>query len=473
MRNKWLILCVLLAVFAVSGIGVFLYQTNAKHTVGDFSTFPYELQRADKLAFVRGTERFEVSRTNGVWRVTQPIDAELSDWGTNALNQLMRSRIFVDTREPAVSSLAGGDYRRVENAVTVEFSSGETQIARVTVGSGKREATADAERRWLFVEGDETAYRVFVPLSDIGEVLTQPLSAWRNTLLGRIDSREITQISYHTIADELVLDRKGEVSADNAQGWRVASASGQDIAPDALEKFVIDERRVATILDLVSALFVDDFADGVSWEKAAPNGAVATIKIVHGEQSTTLEVGSEIDFKQYPQLSQHGEGARFVRLAGDATVAVVSARRLLGIMPGFSDLRTKKVWQLASTSFSAIEVRYGAQIRRYQAGDAKVWVDVEEGESYAVEEAKLISFIKVLSKLEVLRYATREEQAEVLNAGEILIFENGGTEPAHKIVFGGSHEGLYRFARADDGPLFAVSEVITKILFDDIRAASR
>ncbi len=473
MRNKWLILCLLLAIFAVGGIGIYLYQTSAKHTVGDFSSFPYAVQQADKLVFERGADRFEIARIHGVWRVTQPIEAALSEWGTGALDQLMRSRIFVDTREPANSSLAGEDYRRQANAVTVGFWNGETPIARVTVGSGKREATADAERRWFFVEGDETAYRVFVPLTDIGDVLMQPLSAWRDTLLSRIDARDITKITYRTIADELVLDRNGEASADNVQGWRIATASGRDIDSDALEKFVIDERRVATILDLLSALFVDDFADGVSWEKAAPKGVLATIEVAHGEKVTVLEVGDEIDYQQYPQYALHGEGARFIRLAGASQIAVVSARRLLGMMPGFSDLRSKKVWQLASTSFSAIEVRYGAEKRRYQPGDAKVWVDVEDGVQHAVDEAKLIAFIKVLSKLEALRYATQEERTESLNAGEILIFEHGSTEPAHKIVLGGSHEGLYRFAQADGGPVFAISEVITKILLDDIRVSSQ
>ena len=473
MQKKWLLLCLLIAVCAAAGIGVYGYNASSQHTVGDFSYFPYELRHSDRIIFNRDGSDFELVRENGNWHISSPINAPLSEWGQNALNILMTSRVFVDTREPAKFTADGSDYRRAQNDVSVEFFKGNERIVRMTIGAGKREETSDAERRWVFVDGDDSAYRVFVPLTDFGETLSQPLSAWRNTLLAQIDSRNVTKIAYYTMADDIMLDRQGTISDDNPQGWRVARAIGRDIDDASLKTFVIDERRVATILDMTAPLYVDDFADGISWEDAAVQGARAQIRLTHDDTVTTFEIGDEIDDTQYPQFKSLGDGARFARLQNSAQVAVISARRLLGMMPGFNDLRTKKVWKLSSSSFSCIELRMGARTWKYHPGNTKAWIVSENGNTSAVQENKLITFIKTLSNLEVLRYATSDEKNENLNAAEIRVYENNAETPTHKMTFGGSHDGIYRFAQADDGPVFALPEIIARILFDDIRAVNQ
>ena len=475
-NKKFVILACLLALMIGAGIVCYVVFYTAQGTVRDFSVFPYPLHTANKIVLSHGQTSFEMSQVKlpkgMTWQITSPIQAPLSDWGLSILLRLSKTpTIFIDTREPAHDIQAATDHRRLapQDEVVATFMRDNQVIARVTFGSGKREATANAERRWVFVEGDDTAYRVFTPLYDIGEPFLAPMRVWRNTQVLPLDTHQIEAIQYHTRQDDITLDRKGDARSNNAQGWRLASATGNGISQESLKDFQIDARRVATILELVAPLYADDYGDGIEWSSIAPNGADATITLQTQEHAHILEIGPEVDPAQWPAYATLGEGTRFARIAGDTQVFVLTARRLLGMMPSLSDLRDKQVWQLLTNVLSAIEGTSQGQTIRYRPAEEGKWVAEVDSKIFDVHENGLIALVKGLSKLEATRYATAEENHVTLEAATILIYENGDKTPAHRLVMGAPVEGVMRFAKADEGTLFVLSEPFAKMLLNDIR----
>ena len=267
----------------------------------------------------------------------------------------------------------------------------------------------------------------------------------------------------------LTLDRQGTADETNPQGWRVADFSSQALPSDVLKNFRIDERRVATILDLLSPLYADDMADGVSWSSLVTHTPSASIEIRTDEKNLTLEIGPEIDLKQWPAFTGLGEEARFAHRKGDETTFILSGRRLLGLMPSIHDLRTKKIWRLRTDTLSGVEVTVGERTLFYRPSASKTWQAEEAGTVSEVREAGLVALIKGLSGLEALRYATAEEASVSLQAARIRIYENGDDSVAHQIVFSEPQQALFRFARVDDGPIFAISEGLADMLLTDIR----
>lgn len=464
-------------IFATCAIATvcYLHFASTGHTVKDFGYFPYAIHQANEFVITNDTHEFTISRRSGEWKLTKPVEAELSDWGKSTAQRINMSHLFYDTKEPASlpNTSQEPDYREEAPRVTVQFFRDDNSIATLTIGSGKKTAEADSERRWIFVDQDPFAYRVFIPLFDFGDALRQPMSSWRNLMMRALDSEQVTEIHYKTSLDEISLDRNGETTADNPQGWRVASASGTGIAADALNHFKIDERRVATILDLVAPFYVDDFVDNVSWSTFDGAQTAASIQVVAGDDQMTLEIGKEIDFSVYPQFAVHGAGSRFVHLVGQESVGVMAARRMLGIMPSFNDLRTKKIWSLPTQFFSRIDVRVGGETISYKPhntndpNDSKAWIGIrsdDAGQPLELNEKHLIAFVKTLSRLEAVRFATAEEKDETLNAAEITVYLQNASEPTHRLLIGGAHGNVYRLAQADDSEVFVLSEPVVGLL---------
>lgn len=473
-KPKFILLACLLACL-VSGITFFVMRHAPSGTVRDFSDFPYAIETFDRLVLTQHGQSFEIAREaqaqGETWRIVSPIEASLGDWGISVLQRLSKPRsLFIDIMEPAQLPTQE-DYRRLpaEETVTAEFLRDGRRLAKMTFGKGKREATANAERRWVFVDGDETAYRVFTPLYDFGTPFFSPMRAWRDTRILSLDAHVIRAIHYRTAQDVLTLDRQGTADETNPQGWRVADFSSQALPSDVLKNFRIDERRVATILDLLSPLYADDMADGVSWSSLVTHTPSASIEIRTDEKNLTLEIGPEIDLKQWPAFTGLGEEARFAHMKGDETTFILSGRRLLGLMPSIHDLRTKKIWRLRTDTLSGVEVTVGERTLFYRPSASKTWQAEEAGTVSEVREAGLVALIKGLSGLEALRYATAEEASVSLQAARIRIYENGDDSVAHQIVFSEPQQALFRFARVDDGPIFAISEGLADMLLTDIR----
>ncbi|MCL2325722.1 MAG: DUF4340 domain-containing protein, partial [Proteobacteria bacterium] len=355
---------------------------------------------------------------------------------------------------------------------TVTFSRAGQVIVRLTLGTGQTLGTANSERRWFFVQGDAMAYRVFVPLYDVGTLFEVPPSGWRDRRWVDIEAGGITSMVFETAVDAFSLDRLGQPSAKNPQGWRVAWARGEGIDPFDSDGFVIDERRIATIIDLVAPLYVDDFADGLSWEAVRGSGAGARIQIHGAGPAMTLEVGGEVGAEVFPAFRALGEGARFVHIAGRQEVAVMTARRLLGILPLFDDLRTKSVWEFSSSRLASVSVRVYARQWRYAPGQDGVWMGYEGGEAVSLDEGALAGFVKMLIGLQALRFATPAEKDEPLHAAQVDVFLDDADEPAYQLRLGQSHQGLYRLARVNEGPVFVLPEAIAGILLSDLRLGS-
>ena len=467
-RKVWVF--IVLALVVVIGVGGYFYYAGSQSTVRDFSRFPYDVRFSDEIVVESAAGRMALVRREGGWQMAEPVESALDEAVRERLEVVLASDFFVDMMAKADEE--GGGHRRLASPTIVTFSKDGQVIVQLTLGTGQTLATANSERRWFFVQGDAMVYRVFVPLYDVGMLFEVPPSGWRDRRWVDMDADGITSMVFKTAVDAFALDRLGQPSAKNPRGWRVAWARGEDIGPFEPDDFVMDERRIATILDLVAPLYVDDFADGVLWEAVKGSGAGARIQIHGAGPVVNLEVGGEIDPEAFPAFRSLGEGARFVHIVGRQEVAVMTARRLLGILPLFDDLRTKSVWAFSPSRLASVSVRVYARQWQYAPGQGGLWMGYEGSDAALLDEGALAGFVKTLTGLQALRFATPAERDESLHAAQVDIFLDDAAEPAYQLRIGQSHQGLYRLARVNEGPVFVLPEAIIGILLSDLRLGS-
>ena len=332
--------------------------------------------------------------------------------------------------------------------------------------------------------GDQ-AYRTFVPLMDFGPMFEQPVSAWRMREFFKLGTADIISIELWSAREHFKVDRQGSPTADNPQGWRMVSASAND-NPVETAHFELDERRIATVVELMTPFMVDDWADGLSQLEIASFQFGGGITVGAKDRAYRIQIGPEVDFTQHPEWMPAGEGARYIRVEGDKRIGIISSRRLLGIFPSLDDMRTKRVWDADSTHLAAIEVQVGSHCLRYKPQRANVWesaacLSSETAiEAKAIPDKELANYAKVINALQAVRYATPEEKADIsLKSAEVRLYMDAPDHLAYRLTLSDSIKNLYRYAQVwrgnvdgseELGPIFVLSEGICRLLLSDLTA---
>ena len=482
MNKKILIIISILLVVALVVTAYFVIRKP--HTVSEFSIFPCRFDRATSLAIESAEGRLVLSQAApGEWRITSPYSEQIAREPHTELMQFLIARMFIDEQ----IAISPEEKSRLQKAseTKVSFYNGEQLLCGFTLGQGYKLPTVDAERRWVFPEGSSIAYRTFVPLMDFGQLFEQPFGAWRERLMMQIPANQFAQIELTAPGERLVLSR---VEGGGVQDYRLVSAMQNDAVVD-LSGFEIDDVRVATLIDLATPLVIDDWAENVD-DSAFNYSGRLTVRTK--SESRYMEIGPEVDLKQYPKWAYLGEGARFVRNP-QGRVGIVSAQRLLGLFPSLNDLRSKKVWHIDTTRISAIDMRVVNNCLRYLPASKDVWTAVPcawyEGTVLAgepeqnVDMKALAMFAQTVQRLEAVRYAEPQELAANganpdAPAAELFLFFDLKQTPAYVLRLSQPIKDLYRYAVIrefaedgghNDGPAFVLSEGIVRILLGDMR----
>lgn len=472
------IIIILAIALIILGIAAGIILSGHRHTVSDFQVFPCQFYKADQITIAH-QQQIQFEKKGQIWQLSKPSQEPVEPQAMQQLAQFLYAKMLVDDQRELTpqthQSLA------IPNPTVVKFYHAGEELCEFELGQGQKYATADSERRWVFM-GDK-AYRAFVPLMDFGPMFEQPLSAWRIREFFSLGTRDILSLEIQSNREHFKVDRQGTQRRGNPQGWRLASANTSEMPVD-IAKFKIDERRIATVVELLTPFIIDDWADNLSPDEIQQMQYGGSITVGTQKRDYRIQIGPEVNYTQHPEWMNLGEGARYIRVDGDERIGLISSRRLLGIFPALDDMRTKSVWDADSTHLAAIEIQVNANCLRYQPKGADVWVSTAclhadtQVDSKTIPNTELANYAKVINSLQAVRYATPEEKSEItLGAVQIRLFMDEPTHLAYILNMSESIRNLFRYAQVQSenengqmtaGPIFVLTEGISKILLSDL-----
>jgi hypothetical protein len=237
-------------------------------------------------------EQVVLSRVDGQWRVTAPIDADADQSNVDsALNRLADLRIVrVVANKPE-------NYARLQvddaNAVQVT-AKGETEtLADLKLGKYANGMT-------MVRIGDRE--EVFGASGSLRYAFDRELKSWRNRKIVDLDSANVQSIRFHSGNGTFEFER-------DQDGWKTLQA------PKALR--AVDPKKVTALVSMASRLSASDFAPAdVSAARAGLNEPKAEVTLVAKDdpQPIVVELGDET-----------GNAAQiYARRSGNPNIYVIS-----------------------------------------------------------------------------------------------------------------------------------------------------
>lgn len=284
-----LVFLVLLAVLAWA-----VNQRNRPSTSSEeLPTFELDKAAITALEITRpGDARVVLSKVDGDWRVTQPLDAAADQNNVeSALNRLGELRIsrIVATEPDNYARLQVDD----ETAVQVVVKDGD--VVRSTLKVGKY---GDG---MTMVRVDERS-EVFGASGSLRYAFDRELKAWRDRNIVSVKVDDVQSVRFENAKGAFAFERDGN-------GWR--ATEGQE----ALGEF--DPKQVTGRLSTAARLIASDFApDDTSDARTGltePNETLS-MTLTEGREPIVLELGASTD--QGDEL--------YLRRQGDPTTYVIS-----------------------------------------------------------------------------------------------------------------------------------------------------
>lgn len=448
---------------AVASVVLYVMIGDRQHTVKNLNRVPCAFDQVNRLQ-IDGIESMTMVKNREGWSFEAPVREEVDRGAQGALNRFLGAKMFYDDvrdcREAPCERL------KSDRPVHVVMSHDETPVCAFELGNGSKLGTYDAERRWIFI--DDTAYRAFIPMMDFGPLLEQPIAGWRNRLALDVAMNDIESLDILSPNESYSLDKLGAKTEKNPQGWRVKSAQieGKDID---VERFKIDEMRIATVIELITPFYVDDW---VTTEEKTTMGEIV-VHTTRGEQR--IGIGRAIEGSA---ASWIGEGARFVHV-GDRT-GIISLQRLSGIFPSLNDMRSRRVWNPEIDQLATIELKTPEGCLRYQPKNRENWTSekCDDGANkHDIPPENLGKLARALQYLEAYRFALPDEIAD-FQVQSTLTFSYGlENQPKYRLEMSPQTQGVSRFARilafSEGGvveavPAFVLAENVAAILLESL-----
>lgn len=476
MRKNILLISGSIAILAiVCVVAYLLWAKGHKNTVKDFSVYPCAYATADEIDFSAPGRQMTLQRERDTWVLSKPQHENIEDAVLAEFRLFMNSRIFIDDKRDLASQTKSDFEASIPTVVA--FKKDGALLCEFELGKSLKLPTSSDERRWIFPKGQNVALRTFVPLIDYGLLLEQPTFAWR--LKKWFESHAgIETVKILSTADAFELDKKGEKTPENPSGWQMTNIQTTD--PDFDDKqFEFDLDRIATLLSLLSPLYVDDIAYDLSDDEKNSVQFAGKIEFQADGTTHTLEIGTPADLSKHPEWLFYGEGTRYIRFDGKPTLGIMSPNRLVGVFPSIADMRSKDIWKLDSTTFSSIEIEQTNACVRYLPTAPNIWSSepCTSGHTDRVEipNRELALFVKTLVSTKAVRYITPAERDDALSMLEspdasIRIFSGKNNELQTTLQLSPPRKSLFRYARVIDhhlgtrSPVFVITEGIAAIL---------
>ena len=474
------LIIILSAALIFAGIAAYFFLHQSHRKVSDFAIFPCEFNKATQIDITDSSRHVIFKKENGHWMISAPVSEPMDSNAEYALNSFLHSKLFIDEKREVTESEKSD--LAVPSPTFLKFSQAEKTLCELELGHGYKLPTVDSERKWVF-QGPK-AYRVFIPLMDFGPLFEQPTIGWRNRIWLQLSTNDTQALEYWSGEDHFRMERTGARSGENPQGWQLISGETPE-GPTNLSTYELDYSRVATIINLITPLVVDDWADKLSDQEKSELKFGGKITIETQDDKHNIYIGEEADLTAHPEWSWLKEGTRYFRLDEDKKVGLIDIQHLLGLYPSLNDMRSPRVWKLDTTHFSGIEVSSGEICLRYGPSEGDFWSvqsclnAAEKIEETPLKPTVLGNYLKALTALEAFRYATdAERRSTETNTAEIRIYEERPDNLTWRLNLSDIRTSHFRYARVTQitsdgnetsGPLFVISESISRLLLEDLR----
>ena len=278
-------------------LGLTLWAVNSRDQrpagSGELPLIELDKEAITSLEIIRPeNQRVVLSSVDGVWRVTEPMDAAADQNNVeSALNRL------ADLKVARVVATQPENYARLQvddaNAVQVIAKAGEDALARLMVGKYGNGLT-------MLRIDDYT--EVFGASGSLRYAFDRELKSWRDRMIVRVDAAKVQAIRFESANGTFEFQRE-------ADGWTVLE--GQKALGD------FDPKQVTGSLSTAARLTASDFApEDTSAARAGLTEPQATVTLTLADDpnAIVLEVGD----------STEQTGELYLRRQGEPTIYVIS-----------------------------------------------------------------------------------------------------------------------------------------------------
>jgi len=297
-------------------LGLTLWAVNSRNQPTDDSaeipSLELEKDAITALEITRPEkDRVVLSKVDGAWRVTEPIDASADQNNVeSALNRLddLKIRRIVANKPDNYARLQIDD----ASAVQVIARAGEDTIVRLRVGKYSNGMT--------MIRIDDRD-EVFGASGSLRYAFDRELKAWRNRQIVGIKPADVQSIRFESAKGTFQFQREGD-------GW--IALEGKKALGD------FDSKQVTNRLTSVAPLTASDFApDDTSAARAGLTTpeATVTLTVTDDPNPIILEIGD----------STEPSGGRYLRRQGNPIIYVVSQHIAERLQPGPTAFAAPKV----------------------------------------------------------------------------------------------------------------------------------
>lgn len=283
------------AFFVLLGLTLWAVNSRDRRPAGSGEVPSIELDKETitSLEIIRPEkERVVLSRVDGAWRVTEPMDAAADQSNVeSALNRL------ADLKVARVVATQPENYERLQvdeaNAVQVVAKAGEDTLVRLMIGKYGNGMT-------MLRIDDHT--EVFGARGSLRYAFDRELKSWRDRMVVSVDAADVQAIRFESVNGTFQFQRE-------ADSWTVLK--GQKSFRD------FDPKQVAGRLSTAARLTASDFAsEDISAARAGLTEpqATVTLTLADDRNAIVLELGD----------STEQAGELYLRRRGEPTIYVIS-----------------------------------------------------------------------------------------------------------------------------------------------------
>ena len=297
-------------------LGLTLWAVNGRDQrpagSGEVPTLDVDKESITSLEITRsGDERVVLTKMDGVWRVTEPVEAAADQNNAEAaLNRL------ADLNVVRVVATQPENYARLQvdeaNAVRVIAKAGEDTLASLIVGKYGDGVTM------LRIDDH---IEVFGASGSLRYAFDRELKAWRDRMVVRADAGDVQTIRFESANGTFAFQR-----AD--QGWTVLE--GQDVLGG------FDPKQVDGSLSTAARLTASDFApEDTSPARAGLTEPQATVTLTLASDPTPIVLELGQDTEQADEL--------YLRRQGEPTIYLISSYLADRLRPDAKAFETPEV----------------------------------------------------------------------------------------------------------------------------------
>ena len=283
------------AFFALLGLTLWAVSSRDDQPtgLGELPSIELDKEAITSLEIIRPeNERVVLSNVDGVWRVTEPMDAAADKSNVeSALNRL------ADLQVARVVATRPENYERLQvdeaSAVLVVAKAGEDTLARLMIGKYGNGMT-------MLRIDDHT--EVFGARGSLRYAFDRELKSWRDRMVVSVDAANVQTIRFESANGTFQFQRE-------ADGWKVLE--GQDALGD------FDPKQVTGRLSTAARLTASDFApEDTSAARAGLTEpqATVTLTLADDREPIVLELGA----------STEQAGELYLRRQDEPTIYVIS-----------------------------------------------------------------------------------------------------------------------------------------------------